>query len=104
MVADGTVIDKSQLSTYAAETVSSPSGTLTLKFATETVISTTLTSSNSFTVALPSAIFGRVNESILIFKIGASIPTITQPSGIVYRIAAPTLTINSTWTFVYEQV
>ena len=77
---------------------------MTLKLATETVITNTLTSSNSISISLPSPTSGRVNESILIFKIGASIPTITQPSGIVYRISVPALAINSTWTFVYEQV
>ena len=104
LVANGTVINKSELATYAAETITNPSGTLTLKLATETVITNTLTSSNSISISLPSPTSGRVNESILIFKIGASLPTITQPSGIVYRISPPSLVINSTWTFVYEQV
>lgn len=96
LVANGTVINKSELATYAAETITNPSGTLTLKLATETVITNTLTSSNSISISLPSPTSGRVNESILIFKIGASLPTITQPSGIVYRILPPSLVINST--------
>ena len=68
---------------YDTETVSAPAngGTLTLKNATETVISTTLTNTNSFTIALPTAIDGKVNESILIFKTGATLPALTQPTG-----------------------
>ena len=97
---------KSNVSSYDADTVSAPVnlGTLTLKNATETVISTTLTNSNSFTIALPPAIAGKVNESILIFKTGATLPTLTQPSGVVYRTEAPVIAINQTWTFCYERV
>ena len=98
--------DKSNVSRYDAETVSAPAnaGILTLKNATETVISTTLTNSNSFTIALPTAIADKVNESILIFKTGATLPTLTQPSGVVYRTEIPTIAINQTWTFCYERV
>ena len=98
--------DKSNASSYYAETVSAPanSGTLTLKNATETVISTTLTNSNSFTIALPTAIAGKINESILIFKTGATLPTLAQPSGVVYRTEVPVIAINQTWTFCYERV
>ena len=92
--------------TYDAETVLAPAnaGTLTLKNATETVISTTLTNSNSFTIALPTAIAGKVNESILIFKTGATLPALTQPTGVVYRTETPVIAINQTWTFCYERV
>jgi len=91
---------------YDAETVSAPAnaGTLTLKNATETVVSTTLTNSNSFTIALPTAIAGKINESILIFKTGATLPTLTQPAGIVYRTETPVIAINQTWVFCYERV
>ena len=90
---------------YNAEAVTSPTtGTLTLKQFTETVLKSALTNINVFTVALPTATSGRVNESILIFKIGASLPTITQPIGIVWRGAIPVLAINQTWTIAYEQV
>ena len=91
---------------YDTETVSAPAngGTLTLKNATETVISTTLTNSNSFTIALPTAVAGKVNESILIFKTGATLPTLTQPTGVVYRTETPVVAINQTWTFCYERV
>ena len=98
--------DKANVGSYATETVSAPanSGTLTLKNATETVISTTLTNTNSFTIALPTAIAGKVNESILLFKTGATLPTLTQPTGVVYRTQTPVIGINQTWTFCYEMV
>ena len=90
---------------YDAELVTSPTtGTLTLKNSTETVLDGALTTSNVFTVALPTPVSGKVNESVLIFKIGATLPTITQPSGIVWRGSTPTLAINTNWTIVYEQV
>ena len=91
---------------YATETVSAPanSGTLTLKNATETVISTTLTNANSFTIALPTAIAGKVKESILIFKTGATLPNLTHPTGVIYRTEIPDVKINQTWTFCYERV
>ena len=93
-------------SRYDAETVSAPAnaGILTLKNATETVVSTTLTNSNSFTIALPTAVAGKVNESVFIFKVGATLPTLTQPSGVVYRTEIPTIAINQTWVFCYERV
>ena len=98
--------DKSNVSRYSAETVPTPAnaGILTLKNATETVISTTLTNSNSFAIALPTEVAGKVNESILIFKVGATLPTLTQPSGVVYRTEMPVVGINQTWTFCYERV
>ena len=96
----------SNVNSYYAETVAAPAnaGTLTLKNDTETVISTTLTNSNSFTIALPTATAGKVNESILIFKTGATLPTLTQPTGVVYRTETPNIDINQTWTLCYERV
>ena len=94
-------------SSYDAETVSAPAnaGILTLKNATETVVSTTLTNSNSFAIALPTEVAaGKINESILIFKTGATLPTLTQPSGVIYRTETPAIAINQTWTFCYERV
>ena len=98
--------NKSNVSSYSAETVSAPAnaGILTLKNATETVVSTTLTNSNSFAIALPTAVTGKINESILIFKTGATLPTLTQPTGVVYRTETPAIAINQTWTFCYERV
>jgi hypothetical protein len=96
--------DAAYLGQYNSEIVTAPtSGTLTLKMATETYIGS-LTNANTFTVALPSPILGLVTESILIFKVGASLPTITQPTGIVWRGATPTLAINKTYTICYEQI
>ena len=91
---------------YATETVSAPAngGTLTLKNATETVISTTLTNSNTFTIALPATTTGKVNESIVIFKVGSTLPSLTQPTGVIYRTETPDVKINQTWTFCYERV
>ena len=90
---------------YNSEVVASPTtGTLTLKYCTETTLSTPLTNANVFTVAMPAVVQDKVNESILIFKIGESLPNITQPSGIVWRGSTPTLAINTNWTIVYEQV
>ena len=97
--------DKNNVNSYSTETVPAPAnaGTLTLKNATETVISTTLTNSNTFTIALP-ATTGKVNESILIFKVGSTLPSLTQPTGVIYRTETPTIAINQTWTFCYERV
>lgn len=90
---------------YSAELVASPaSGTLTLKLATETTLLTALTNSNTFSVALPTPVSGKVNESILVFKIGASLPSITNPVGIKWRGKTPTLAINKDWTICYEQI
>ena len=68
------------------------------------MLTSALTNTNVFTVALPTPKNGLLNESILIFKIGASLPTITQPTGIVWRGITPVLAINQTWTIAYEQV
>ena len=96
----------SNVNSYYAETVPAPAnaGILTLKNATETVVSTTLTNSNSFTIALPTPTIGKVNESVLIFKTGTTLPTLTQPAGVIYRTETPVIAINQTWTFCYERV
>lgn len=98
--------DKNNVNSYSTETVSAPAngGTLTLKNATETVISTTLTNSNTFTIALPATTTGKVNESILIFKVGSTLPSLTHPTGVFYRTEIPDVKINQTWTFCYERV
>lgn len=90
---------------YDSEIVASPTtGVLTLKNSTETVLETPLTSANVFSVALPAPSANQLNENILIFKIGATLPTITQPANIIWRGSVPVLTINTNWTIVYEQV
>ena len=83
--------------------INSPTGNLNLDNWTETYIGT-ISSGNTITVILPTPANGLVNESILIFKTGSSIPTIYQPTGVVWRGNIPILGINSTWTIVYEQV
>jgi len=96
--------DGSYKGAYDAEVQSAPSsGNLTLKNWTETHIGT-ITGSNVFSVALPSPTNGLVNESILLMVIGASLPTITMPVGIVWRGTAPTLAVSTAWTIVFEQI
>lgn len=89
---------------YDSEVVASPtSGTLTLKNSTETILDGALTNSNSFTVALATPITGKVNESILIFKVGATLPAITLPVGITFPKPL-VYEANKTHTIVFEQV
>jgi len=88
---------------YKSNIINSPTGNLYLENLTETYIGT-ITNANAITIVLPTPINGFVNESILIFKIGASLPTITQPAIIYWRGIMPILVINSTWTIAYEQV
>jgi len=90
---------------YQAERVTvAPTDTLTLKQATETTIEGALTDTSRLTIVLPTPVSGKVNESILVFKIGASLPSITQPVWIQYWKATPALTINKTWVICYEQI
>ena len=90
---------------YAAEIIAAPtSGTLTLKLATETYIGT-LTNANVFAVALPIPLSGYVSESILVFRIGASLPTITMPANIFWRWGVvPALSINTAYMIHFEKV
>lgn len=89
---------------YTAGVSASNSGTITLNRSEELFLTTTLTNSHSFTVALNTQTTGKVNEYILIFKIGATVPTITHPGGVVWRGSTPYLAANQTWTIVYEYV
>lgn len=67
----------SELTTYSSEVVNYPSsGYLYLKNSNETYLNGVLTNSNTFSVVAPEPSTGVVNESVLIFKIGATIPTI----------------------------
>ena len=89
---------------YAAETVAAPAtGTLALKLATQTCIGT-LTNAHVFTVALPVPADGWVNESILVFKIGGTLPTIALPTIVKWMRQPPTLAINTTVTLYFAQV
>ena len=88
---------------YDSEVVASPTtGNLTLKLATETVLETALTDANVFTVVLPTPTT-RVNESILIFKVGATLPAITLPVGITFPKPL-VYEANKTHTIAFEQV
>lgn len=87
-----------------ASIISSPSGTVTLARKNETFCSTTLTDAHTFTIALATPTSGYLNEYILSFKTGATLPSITQPASIKWRVAAPTLAINENWTFVYQNI
>ena len=89
---------------YDAAVSASSSGTITLNRSEELFLTTSLTNAHSFTVALNTQTTGKVNEYILIFKIGATVPTITQPGGIVWRGSTPYFAANQTWTIVYEYV
>lgn len=89
---------------YDAALSASNSGTITLNRSEELFLTTSLTNAHSFTVALNTQTTGKVNEYILIFKIGATVPTITQPGGIVWRGSTPYFAANQTWTIVYEYV
>lgn len=90
---------------YAAESVAPlTSGTLTLKQSTLTVINANLTNAHTFTIALHSPIANVVNENVVIFKIGATLPSITLPAGIVWRVKAPVFAINKGYTISFEQV
>jgi hypothetical protein len=74
------VLNTSRAGRYDVVTTTSPtSETITLSKATKHLLSTRLTSSNSFTIALPADDVAYLNESILVFSIGASLPSITQP-------------------------
>jgi hypothetical protein len=104
---NGSVWLSSQLSgAYTTSLVTAPSNgtTLTLARSNETYMTTQLTNSNSFTIGLATQISGYVNEYIFIFKTGASVPTLTQPSGIIWRGQTPLISTSETWTIVYEYV
>ena len=94
-----------QSGVYASEIVASPtSGNLTLKNWTRSVLETALTNANVFSVVLPAPTAAKISESIMFFKIGATLPTITQPAGIQWRGKAPSLAINTTLTIIYDQI
>lgn len=93
------------IKSYKTELVAAPSsgGTLTLKNGYITVISTTLTNSHSFTIALPTPISGYCNECGVKFKIGASLPTIVRPTIAKWRSDEFIAAINSSRVIIFEQ-
>ena len=78
--------------------------TLVLPRSNETYINTALTAANSFTIGLAAPLDAYVNEYIVVFKTGATAPTIIQPAGVVWRCFTPLISANETWTIVYEKV
>ncbi len=91
---------------YSAEVISVPANasTLTLDRSKEVFINGTLTNANSFSIALGTQTVGKVNEYILILKVGATLPTLTHPVGVVWRGETPILFANETWTFAYQYI
>ena len=89
---------------YASERVNSTGGIINLKLATKTIISNTLTNSNSFTIKLPSPRLNFVNESILTIKIGSTVPNITLPTITGWYTDVVTLAPRTTRTIVFEQI
>ena len=77
--------------------------TIALKLATQTAIIETLTSANTFTITLPTPLLDKVNESIITFKIGSTVPNITLPANLKWYTDEIVLGINSTRTLVFEQ-
>ena len=89
---------------YDAAVSGSNSGTITLNRSEELFLTTSLTNAHTFTIALDTQTSGKVNEYIIIFKIGATVPAITHPAGVIWRGSTPYLAANQTWTIVYEYV
>ena len=77
--------------------------TIALKLATQTAIIETLTSANTFVITLPTQRLDKVNESIITFKIGSTVPNITYPANLKWYTDNIVLGINSTRTLVFEQ-
>ena len=89
---------------YASERVNSAGGNINLKLDTKTIISNTLTNSNSLTITLPSPRLNFVNESILTFKIGLTVPNITLPTITGWYTDVVALSPMTTRTIVFEQI
>ena len=77
--------------------------TIALKLATQTAIVQTLTNANTFAITLPTPRLNKVNESIITFKIGSTVPNITLPANLKWYTDKIVLGINSTRTLVFEQ-
>ena len=77
--------------------------TIALKLATQTAIIETLTNANAFAITLPTPLFDKINESIITFKIGSTVPNITLPANLKWYTDKIVLGINSTRTLVFEQ-
>ena len=89
---------------YASERVNAVGGSIALKLDTKTIISNTLTNSNSLTITLPTPRLNFVNESILTIKIGSTVPNITLPAITGWYTDVVALAPTTTRTIVFEQI
>ena len=94
--------DDFAIKAYAYERVN-VAPTIALKLATQTAIVQTLTSANTFAITLPTPRLNKINESIITFKIGSTVPNITYPANLKWYTDEIVLRINSTRTLVFEQ-
>lgn len=87
-------------------TVAAGSGNaITLKKDTLTAIANVLDSTvTGLTVSFPTPVAGSLNQSILYFKIGASLPTGLSLLDGFTPLSTPIFSTNSTWQFIYTQV
>ena len=63
-----------------------------------------LSAENTFSILMPAPVDGKVNDSSLIFKTGATIPVINWPAGIKWLSGAPVLVGNSYYIFKFKQI
>ena len=101
-----TAVEKESYSikSYASERVNSVGGLIALKLDTKTIISDTLTDSDSLTITLPTPRLNFVNESILTIKIGLTVPNITLPAITGWYTDEVALAPMTTRTIVFEQI
>ena len=78
--------------------------TIALKLATQTAIIETLTNANTFAITLPTPLLDKINESIITFKIGSTVPDITLPSITGWHTDEVVLAPMTTRTIVFEQI
>lgn len=63
-----------------------------------------LSAENTFSILMPVPVDGKVNDSSLIFKTGATIPVINWPAGMKWLYGAPVLVGNSYYIFKFKQI
>ena len=78
--------------------------TIALQLATQTALIETLTSANTFAITLPTPRLNKVNESIITFKIGSTVPNITLPANLKWHTDVVALAPMTTRTIVFEQL
>ena len=95
--------DDFAIKAYAYERVN-VAPTIALKLATQTAIVQTLTSANTFAITLPPPRLNKINESIITFKIGSTVPNITLPAITGWHTDEVALAPMTTRTIVFEQL